>query len=71
MPRGKTDAVTSPVAPGRRGTGALKGTWGSPDGPRAKLIFTFTVPDAVAGDEHLRLRVMLSRKLMDAGSVSV
>nr|WP_308426911.1 hypothetical protein [Streptomyces xantholiticus] len=67
MPRAETDAVTAPfvgfarcpegvepvrVRRGRCAEGVISG---SSAGPRARLIFTFTVPEAAAGDEHLRL----------------
>ncbi|MGN9795864.1 fructose-specific PTS transporter subunit EIIC [Streptomyces sp. OZ13] len=64
VPHAKTDAVTSPVVGFARSVEGVE--WGSPDGTKAKLIFMITVPEAAAGDEHLRILAMLSRKLMDA-----
>ncbi|MGW7288195.1 fructose-specific PTS transporter subunit EIIC [Streptomyces sp. NPDC054847] len=64
VPHAKTDAVTSPVVGFARSMEGVE--WGSPDGTKAKLIFMITVPEAAAGDEHLRILAMLSRKLMDA-----
>lgn len=63
VPHAKSDAVTSPVVGFARSTQGVE--WGSPDGTRARLIFMITVPEAAAGDEHLRILAMLSRKLMD------
>jgi PTS system fructose-specific IIC component len=63
IPHAKSDAVTSPVVGFARSAQGVE--WGSLDGTRAKLIFMITVPEAVAGDEHLRILAMLSRKLMD------
>jgi PTS system fructose-specific IIC component len=63
VPHAKTDAVTSPVVGFARSAEGVE--WGSPDGTKAKLIFMITVPEAAAGDEHLRILAMLSRKLMD------
>ncbi|MEU2109205.1 PTS sugar transporter subunit IIA [Streptomyces sp. NPDC019507] len=40
--------------------------WGSPDGTKARLIFMITVPEAAAGDEHLRILSLLSRRLTNA-----
>jgi PTS system fructose-specific IIC component len=64
IPHAKTDAVTAPVVGfARSGEGV---EWGSPDGTRARLVFMIAVPEAAAGDEHLRILALLSRKLMDA-----
>ncbi|MER7666270.1 MULTISPECIES: fructose-specific PTS transporter subunit EIIC [unclassified Streptomyces] len=65
IPHAKTDAVTAPVVGFARSAEGVE--WGSLDGTRAKLIFMITVPEAAAGDEHLRILAMLSRKLMDTG----
>ncbi|UUN31186.1 fructose-specific PTS transporter subunit EIIC [Streptomyces sp. FIT100] len=64
IPHAKTDAVTAPVVGFARSTEGVE--WGSLDGTKARLIFMITVPEAAAGDEHLRILAMLSRKLMDA-----
>ncbi|MFF8847771.1 fructose-specific PTS transporter subunit EIIC [Streptomyces sp. NPDC015127] len=63
IPHAKTDAVTAPIVGFARSAEGVE--WGSLDGTRAKLIFMITVPEAAAGDEHLRILAMLSRKLMD------
>ncbi|MFF8728347.1 fructose-specific PTS transporter subunit EIIC [Streptomyces sp. NPDC015171] len=65
IPHAKTDAVTAPVVGFARSAEGVE--WGSPDGTKARLIFMIAVPEAAAGDEHLRILAMLSRKLMDAG----
>ncbi|MCZ7459923.1 fructose-specific PTS transporter subunit EIIC [Streptomyces sp. WMMC940] len=64
VPHAKTDAVTAPVVGFARSPEGVE--WGSPDGTKARLIFMITVPEAAAGDEHLRILSLLSRKLMDA-----
>ncbi|GAA3805949.1 hypothetical protein GCM10022403_045060 [Streptomyces coacervatus] len=65
IPHAKTDAVTAPVVGfARSGEGV---EWGSLDGTKARLVFMIAVPKAAAGDEHLRILALLSRKLMDAG----
>ncbi|NEB80432.1 PTS transporter subunit EIIA, partial [Streptomyces sp. SID14478] len=63
IPHAKTDAVTSPVVGFARSAEGIE--WGSLDGTKAKLIFMISVPEAAAGDEHLRILALLSRKLMD------
>ncbi|MFJ3586486.1 fructose-specific PTS transporter subunit EIIC [Streptomyces sp. NPDC090127] len=65
IPHAKTDAVTAPVVGFARSAEGVE--WGSLDGTKARLIFMITVPEAAAGDEHLRILAMLSRKLMDPG----
>ncbi|MBJ3810900.1 PTS sugar transporter subunit IIA [Streptomyces flavofungini] len=65
IPHAKTDAVTSPVVGFARSAEGIE--WGALDGTKAKLIFMISVPEAAAGDEHLRILAMLSRKLMDVG----
>jgi PTS system fructose-specific IIC component len=64
IPHAKSDAVTAPVVGFARSAQGVE--WGSMDGTMAKLVFMITVPEAAAGDEHLRILAMLSRKLMDA-----
>ncbi len=65
IPHAKTDAVTAPVVGfARSGPGV---EWGSLDGTKARLVFMIAVPEAAAGDEHLRILAVLSRKLMDVG----
>ncbi|WP_327717458.1 fructose-specific PTS transporter subunit EIIC [Streptomyces sp. NBC_00490] len=65
IPHAKTDAVSAPVVGFARSTEGIE--WGSLDGTRARLVFMIAVPEAAAGDEHLRILALLSRKLMDAG----
>nr|WP_040900622.1 fructose-specific PTS transporter subunit EIIC [Streptomyces auratus] len=65
IPHAKTDAVTAPVVGFARSADGID--WGSPDGSPAKLVFLIAVPEAAAGDEHLRILALLSRKLMDTG----
>ncbi|MCW7989638.1 PTS fructose transporter subunit IIC [Streptomyces platensis subsp. clarensis] len=64
IPHAKTDAVTAPVVGFARSADGID--WGSLDGTRARLVFLISVPEAAAGDEHLRILALLSRKLMDA-----
>ncbi|WP_306323744.1 MULTISPECIES: fructose-specific PTS transporter subunit EIIC [unclassified Streptomyces] len=63
IPHAKTDAVTAPVVCFARSAEGIE--WGSLDGTKAKLVFMISVPEAAAGDEHLRILALLSRKLMD------
>lgn len=63
IPHAKTDAVTAPTVGFARSAEGIE--WGAPDGTKAKLIFMIAVPAAAAGDEHLRILALLSRKLMD------
>ncbi|MFE1841283.1 fructose-specific PTS transporter subunit EIIC [Streptomyces sviceus] len=65
IPHAKTDAVTAPVVGFARSAEGVE--WGSPDGTKARLVFMIAVPEAAAGDEHLRILALLSRKLMDPG----
>jgi PTS system fructose-specific IIC component len=65
IPHAKTDAVTAPVVGFARSAEGVE--WGSLDGTKARLVFMIAVPRAAAGDEHLRILALLSRKLMDAG----
>ncbi|KUN98189.1 fructose-specific PTS transporter subunit EIIC [Streptomyces caeruleatus] len=65
IPHAKTDAVTAPVVGFARSAEGVE--WGSLDGTTARLVFMIAVPEAAAGDEHLRILALLSRKLMDAG----
>ncbi|WP_050512335.1 fructose-specific PTS transporter subunit EIIC [Streptomyces rimosus] len=64
IPHAKTDAVTAPVVGFARSEEGVD--WDSLDGTRARLVFMISVPEASAGDEHLRILALLSRKLMDA-----
>ncbi|MGW3312618.1 fructose-specific PTS transporter subunit EIIC [Streptomyces sp. NPDC001073] len=65
VPHAKTDAVSAPVVGFARSVEGVE--WGSLDGAKARLVFMIAVPEAAAGDEHLRILALLSRKLMDAG----
>ncbi|MFJ7724634.1 fructose-specific PTS transporter subunit EIIC [Neobacillus sp. NPDC097160] len=63
IPHGKSNAVKRPaVAFGIKRDGV---DWNSLDGTDAKLIFMIAVPEKAAGDAHLKILQMLSRKLMD------
>lgn len=63
IPHGKSDAVKRPaVVFGLQRDGV---DWNSIDGTAAKLIFMIAVPEKSAGDEHLKILQMLSRRLMD------
>ncbi|WP_200410885.1 PTS fructose transporter subunit IIABC [Virgibacillus salexigens] len=63
IPHGKSSAVKRPaVAFGIKRDGV---DWDSLDGTDAKLIFMIAVPEESAGDAHLKILQMLSRKLMD------
>ncbi|MFE2152121.1 fructose-specific PTS transporter subunit EIIC [Streptomyces lavendulae] len=65
IPHAKTDAVVRPTVGFARSSEGIE--WGSLDGTKARLVFMISVPEAAAGDEHLRILALLSRKLMDAG----
>ncbi|MFG2291035.1 fructose-specific PTS transporter subunit EIIC [Streptomyces sp. NPDC048595] len=65
IPHAKTDAVAAPVVGFARSADGID--WGSLDGTLAKLVFMIAVPQEAAGDEHLRILALLSRKLMDSG----
>jgi PTS system fructose-specific IIC component len=63
IPHGKSNTVKRPaVAFGIKHNGV---DWKSLDGTDAKLIFMIAVPEYAAGDAHLKILQMLSRKLMD------
>lgn len=63
IPHGKSDAVKHPcVAFGVKRDGV---DWDSLDGEKAMLIFMIAVPETHAGNEHLKILQLLSRKLMD------
>ncbi|MFK0044844.1 fructose-specific PTS transporter subunit EIIC [Streptomyces sp. NPDC090741] len=64
IPHAKTDAVSRPTVGFARSEAGIE--WGSLDGTRARLVFMISVPEAAAGDEHLRILALLSRGLMDA-----
>ena len=63
IPHGKSNAVKRPaVVFGLQQAGV---DWNSLDGTDAKIIFMIAVPEKSAGDAHLKILQMLSRKLMD------
>lgn len=63
IPHGKSNAVKRPaVVFGLQQAGV---DWNSLDGTEAKIIFMIAVPEKSAGDAHLKILQMLSRKLMD------
>ncbi len=63
IPHGKSAGVKRPaVAFGLKRDGV---NWNSIDGNDAKLIFMLAVPERAAGNAHLKILQMLSRKLMD------
>ncbi|MGE7389755.1 fructose-specific PTS transporter subunit EIIC [Streptomyces sp. NPDC004126] len=64
IPHAKTDAVVRPTVGFARSSEGIE--WGALDGTKARLVFMISVPEAAAGDEHLRILALLSRKLMDA-----
>ncbi|MFJ7208704.1 fructose-specific PTS transporter subunit EIIC [Streptomyces sp. NPDC098789] len=64
IPHAKTDAVSRPTVGFARSTEGIE--WGALDGTKAQLVFMISVPEAAAGDEHLRILALLSRKLMDS-----
>ncbi|MDC0773608.1 fructose-specific PTS transporter subunit EIIC [Streptomyces sp. HD] len=63
IPHAKTDAVSAPAVGFARSAEGVE--WGSLDGTKARLVFMIAVPEAAAGDEHLRILALLSRKLVD------
>lgn len=65
IPHAKTDAVVRPTVGFARSAEGIE--WGALDGTKARLVFMISVPEAAAGDEHLRILALLSRKLMDTG----
>ncbi|MEU9305490.1 fructose-specific PTS transporter subunit EIIC [Streptomyces sp. NPDC048269] len=65
IPHAKTDAVTRPTVGFARSEEGIE--WGALDGTKARLVFMISVPEASAGDEHLRILALLSRKLVDGG----
>lgn len=63
IPHGKSATVKKPaVAFGIQQEGV---DWNSMDGSPAKLIFMIAVPEERAGNDHLKILQMLSRRLMD------
>lgn len=64
MPHGKTDAVDKAGIAFAKAPAGIE--WEALDGAPVQLLFLITVPEHAAGDEHLRLLAMLSRKLVNA-----
>lgn len=63
IPHGKSNTVLKPaVAFGIQQQGV---DWSSFDGTDARLIFMIAAPEQRAGNDHLKILQMLSRKLMD------
>ncbi|GAA2431106.1 hypothetical protein GCM10010191_51020 [Actinomadura vinacea] len=65
IPHGKSDAITRPAVAFARVPAGVD--WDSLDGEPARLVFLIGVPEAAAGDEHLRILALLSRRLIDPG----
>lgn len=64
IPHGKSDGMTRPAVAFARSTQGID--WESASHDRARLIFLIGVPQEQAGDLHLRILAMLSRKLVHA-----
>jgi fructose PTS system EIIBC or EIIC component len=63
IPHGKSKTVNRPaVTFGIKREGV---DWNSIDGTDAKLVFMIAVPEESAGDAHLKILQLLSRRLMD------
>lgn len=65
IPHAKSSAVKKPAVVFEHSKDGID--WKSLDGTDAKLIFMIAVPEERAGNVHLRILQMLSRKLMDNG----
>lgn len=63
IPHGKSDVVTEPRIAFYISKDGVD--WSSLDGTLSKLIFMIAVPKSQAGDQHLKILQLLSRKLMD------
>lgn len=62
IPHGKCGCVIKPaVAFGRSSSGI---SWDSMDGNPVHMVFLLAVPESGAGNQHLQLLAMLSRKLI-------
>lgn len=62
IPHGKCGSVIKPaVAFGRSSSGI---SWESMDGDPVRMVFMLAVPESGAGNQHLQLLAMLSRKLI-------
>ncbi|AOH45731.1 PTS sugar transporter subunit IIA [Propionibacterium sp. NM47_B9-13] len=64
IPHGKCDGVGRPTLAFARSDKGVD--WGAPDGSLANLIFLIAVPEAAAGNEHLRILASLARSLVKA-----
>ena len=64
IPHGKCDGVDRPALAFARSDEGVR--WGAPDGSLANLVFLIAVPEAAAGDEHLRILASLARSLVKA-----
>ena len=64
IPHGKCDGVDRPALAFARSDEGVK--WGAPDGSLANLVFLIAVPEAAAGNEHLRFLASLARSLVKA-----
>ena len=64
IPHGKCDGVDRPALAFARSDEGVK--WGAPDGSLANLVFLIAVPEAAAGNEHLRILASLARSLVKA-----
>ncbi|MED3785050.1 fructose PTS transporter subunit IIA [Geobacillus stearothermophilus] len=62
IPHGKTDAVSVPSVVFAKHIDGVD--WDSLDGEPVQLIFLIAVPESHAGNEHLKILQMLSRKLI-------
>lgn len=60
IPHAKCDGVARPMVAFAKANDL---DWGSPSGDAARLVFLIAVPEADAGDEHLRILANLSRAL--------
>ncbi|MSS44529.1 PTS sugar transporter subunit IIA [Cutibacterium sp. WCA-380-WT-3A] len=64
IPHGKCDGVDRPALAFARSDEGVN--WGAPDGSLANLVFLIAVPEAAAGNEHLRILASLARSLVKA-----
>ena len=64
IPHGKCDGVDRPALALARSDEGVR--WGAPDGSLASLVFLIAVPEAAAGNEHLRILASLARSLVKA-----
>jgi len=64
IPHGKCDGVDRPAPAFARSNEGV--SWGAPDVSLANLVFLIAVPEAAAGNEHLRILASLARSLVKA-----